>query len=178
MLRLIRPFALAALFAAGCGGSSDAPAELPPAPPGASPPDCGLASFRDEALQQTNAARAAARSCGGTPFGTAAALAWNDRLARAAADHSRDMATRGYFDHVSPDGGTLGQRLGAVGYEYRRAGENIALGPPTVGTVMQGWLDSPGHCANIMDGRFTEVGLACVRNANNRPYWTMVLGTR
>lgn len=177
MLPLVRLFALSVLVVAGCGGSSDSLPDLPPAPVGA-PADCGLAGFRDEALQRVNAARARPRTCGGLAFGAASALGWNDRLAQAAADHSRDMAERGYFDHTSPEGVTLGQRLAVVGYDYRSAGENIALGPSSVATVVQGWLDSPGHCANIMEARFSEMGLACARKGNERPYWTLDLGTR
>ncbi len=147
-------------------------------PVAAAVPDCSLPDFRNEALRLANQARASARTCGTTTYAAAPALAWNDRLQAAAAAHAQDMATRNYFSHESPEGGTLADRLRAAGYAYRAAGENIALGQPSLARVMEDWLGSPGHCENIMDARFREIALVCVRNASNRPVWVMELGTR
>jgi uncharacterized protein YkwD len=137
-----------------------------------------LPDVRDEGLRLTNQARAAARACGPANYAAAPALVWNDRLQQAATAHARDMAARGYFDHTSPEGGTLASRLQGAGYDYRSAGENIALGQPSTARVLEDWLGSPGHCQNIMEARFREMALACVRNAGNRPVWVMVLGSR
>jgi len=173
-------FALTSVVVAACGGSSDAPAEPPAPTPVASStlPDCGLPDFRNEALRLTNQARASARMCGTTNYPAAPGLVWNDRLQAAATAHAQDMAKRGYFAHESPEGGTLADRLRTAGYAYRAAGENIALGQPSVTVVMEDWLGSPGHCQNIMDARFREMALVCVRNSSNRPVWVMNLGTR
>lgn len=108
------------------------------------------------------------------------ALAWNPVLARTADRHSHAMATAGFFDHVDPQGRTVGARARAVGYRYRVVGENLAAGHPSIDEAVQGWLLSPSHCRNLIDPRFTEFGLARVRSTdpNDRygEYWTLVLG--
>lgn len=176
----LRLIALSTLVVAGCGGSSDAPADPPaPAPSNAAPlADCGLPDLRNEALRLANEARATARTCGPNTYAAAPALVWNERLQQAATAHAQDMAARGYFAHDSPEGGTLAGRLQAAGYDDRSAGENIALGQPSTSRVMADWLGSPGHCQNIMEARFRETALVCVRNGENRPVWVMVLGAR
>lgn len=189
----MRPLFLAALAAgvalSACGGSEspDAPAPAPPtaspAPSPAPPPSglsatCDLPDFQTELMERINAARAQARTCGAATYGATLALAWHDRLYAAAAGHSTDMATNNFFSHTGSGGSTLGTRLAAAGYGFRSAGENIAFNYRSVADVMAGWLGSPGHCANIMDSRFREVGVACVRNSRGEPYWTMDLGAR
>lgn len=86
------------------------------------------------------------------------------------------MRDRDYFAHENPQGPTLAARLAAVGYAYRAYGENIAAGYASLDVVMAGWLQSPGHCANIMSANFTEVGLALQTGGSYRTYWTMDLG--
>jgi len=139
---------------------------------------CGIAGLRESTLRRVNTARAAARSCGRQQMPAAPPLAWNDALFSAAARHSQDMARRDYFEHASPDGVRVGARLLAEGYRWRSVGENIAGGERSVETVMRGWMDSPGHCANIMNAQFTEIGLACAERQGSTwgTYWTMVLG--
>ena len=142
--------------------------------------DCGIASLRATVLQQVNAARAAARSCGPKPMKAARPLAWNRALAEAAEQHSVDMVARRYFDHVSPDGKRVSQRVTAQGYNWRMVGENLAGGDTTVNGVVSGWLKSPDHCQNIMSPAFSDIGVACVRQPGSQweNYWTMVLATR
>jgi uncharacterized protein YkwD len=152
-----------------------------PAPPSAEiTSDCGISRLRETVLQQVNAARAAARSCGAKPMKAAPALGWNRALAEAAEQHSVDMAVRRYFDHVSPDGKRVSQRVSAQGYKWKAVGENLAGGDGTVPGVLSGWLKSPEHCQNIMSPAFAEVGVSCVRQPGSRwgNYWTMVLATR
>ena len=147
-----------------------------PAPPAAH--TCGLSNFQSQMLQLVNARRAAGASCGSRgSFAPAAALAWNTRLTDAAYGHSRDMADNNYFSHTSLDGRTLGQRVTAAGYSWSALGENIAGGPSTVQQVVDGWMASDGHCANIMNANFTEIGVACAGNASSQwgRYWTMDL---
>jgi len=155
------------------GGPSTEPLETPvscTAPPEA---------VRRRALTLINAARAEARSCGSERFAAADAVSWNERLRDAAAAHSADMAEHNFFSHTGSDGGSLSQRVTASGYAWRRVGENIAAGQPDVATAVAGWLDSPGHCRNLMNPAFTEIALACVEDGGTdyTRYWTNVLAT-
>jgi len=111
-------------------------------------------------------------------FAPAPALAWNSQLTQAADAHSQDMAAKNYFSHTSADGRTLADRINATGYAWSGIGENIAAGYSTVNIVMDGWMSSDGHCANIMSPNFTAVGLACVPGTTSSTYstyWTMDL---
>lgn len=143
------------------------------------PPEktCNLGNFQQEMLDQINQARASSRSCGGTVMPAAAPLAWNGLLFDAAAAHALDMATNNYFDHASQDGRSFSQRISAAGYSWSAAGENIAAGQTSVERVMNAWLDSPGHCINIMSSNFSEVAVSCVRNDSTtyQLYWAMEL---
>jgi uncharacterized protein YkwD len=111
----------------------------------------------------TNNARARA-GCG--------PVAQSPRLNFAAWQHSRDMAGRGYFSHGSPGGGSPGSRVMAAGYRWSAYGENIAWGQRDAGTVMNDWMSSPGHRANILNCRFRNVGVAVAYNARGVPFWT------
>lgn len=141
---------------------------------------CNLANFRAEALALVNAYRAAGASCGASgTFAPTTALAWNDPLTQASLVHSDDMVARNFFSHTGSDGSSAGQRATAAGYVWRTWGENIAAGQTSVNQVMAGWLASPGHCANLLNPNFRDIGLACVSGgAGNtyRTYWTMTLG--
>ncbi len=128
-----------------------------------------------EILDQVNAVRAAGRRCGATPFKPAAPLSLDASLTRAALAHSTDMATHDRFDHQGSDSSTPAKRVERAGFgQHRIVGENIAAGAMTPGEVMKGWLASPPHCANIMDGRFTLIGIAYAENLRTRSavFWT------
>jgi uncharacterized protein YkwD len=186
--------ALCALLAA-CGGGGDvaAPAAdtATSATPAASSPvatpatstgsTCNLADFRASLLARINQIRASGANCGADGvFGAAAPLAWNDKLTIAAEGHSQDMAAKNYFSHTSADGRTLADRVSATGYAWSSLGENIAAGYLGVNAVMNGWIASPGHCANLMNAGFTEVGVVCVPGIAGdtfSTYWTMDLGS-
>jgi uncharacterized protein YkwD len=174
-------FALLLLLAA-CGGGGDE--AVAPAPSGGGSAvagaTCGLPNFVDAMMARVNQWRAAGADCGseGT-FGPAPALAWNNLLAQAAANHSQDMSAHNFFAHVGSDGSTLGQRVDAVGYPWSTLGENIAAGQTSVNQVVDGWIASPGHCANLLNPNFQDVGVACVAGAAGDQYptyWTMDLG--
>jgi uncharacterized protein YkwD len=178
----LRLLAIVAVLLAGCGGGggdggdpSPAPA---PSPSLAGDPTCGFASFQTDTLQLINQRRAAGASCGseGT-FGPAPPLAWNDRLAAAALSHAGDMAENDYFAHESRDGTTPAQRVSAAGYDWSTAGENIAAGQGSVPEVVNGWMNSPGHCANIMNSQFVHFGMACAADPDStyRHYWVLEL---
>ena len=99
-------------------------------------------------------------------------------LTEAAAAHSNDMVFANFFSHTGSDGSTLTSRVDAAGYGWSRLGENIAVGQTTINQVVDGWMASDGHCANIMNAAFRDIGVACVsgRASNTyRSYWTMDL---
>ncbi|WP_253194659.1 CAP domain-containing protein [Hydrogenophaga sp. A37] len=146
--------------------------------PGTADATCQLANFQVDLMQQINAARAVARSCGSTARPAATAVSWDAALAAAAARHSSDMAQNNFFSHTGSDGSTVGLRATAAGYSWSAIGENIAAGHTTVSEVMTGWLSSEGHCNNIMNSAYTHVALACVAKPGTTytRYWTMVLG--
>lgn len=129
-------------------------------------------------LAEVNRARAQARTCGTRRFAATTPLRWNPALANAALAHSQDMAGRDYFSHTAPGGGTVAERVGKQGYGWTRIGENIAAGAGSVSQAMQGWLASPGHCANLMNPEFTEMGAAYALNprSTHSLYWTQVFG--
>lgn len=124
-------------------------------------------------LDMVNKTRVSGCICGTTAMPAVAALAWNDLLAKAAYNHSKDMELNNYFSHVSGNNETTGDRMKAVGYNWRAYGENIALGQTTEEVVMNSWLKSEGHCKNIMNKSFKELGAG--RSGN---YWTQVFGAK
>lgn len=126
-------------------------------------------------LELVNAARAAGRRCGAQYFAPAAALTLDAGLTRAALAHSEEMARYAAFDHRGHDGSTPAQRVERAGYgAHRIVGENIAAGAMSPAEVTEGWLASSAHCENIMDGRFTQVGIAYAASPNPEAglYWT------
>ncbi|MDO8252192.1 MAG: CAP domain-containing protein [Rhodoferax sp.] len=142
---------------------------------------CGLngtAGIQAELLQRVNALRAAGAVCGSKTYAATTPLNWNSMLLTAATGHSSDMAKNNYFSHTSLDGRTFDQRITAAGYRFTAAGENIAAGQTSVQSVMTSWINSPGHCQNLMNPTYRDIGVACVRNdaATYRLYWTMDLG--
>ena len=123
-------------------------------------------------LVAINTIRAEGKMCGDVYFAQAEPLAWNGALESAARQHTEDMAQHEYFDHEGRDGSTVGDRVSREGYSWRRVGENIARYQETVADVVQDWADSPGHCANLMNPGFIEMGAA-----EENLYWTHVLGS-
>jgi uncharacterized protein YkwD len=99
------------------------------------------------------------------------------RLARAAQAHSVDMVRRAFFAHENPDGKQVWDRAVAAGYPYRKVAENIAAGQRTAREVVLGWMNSPGHRANILDGQLTQIGVGCAEGGTYGVYWTQVFGT-
>lgn len=127
----------------------------------------GLLRTTAEVLALTNAARAAA---GLRP------LAGDARLAAAAQAHSADMAERAFYAHTSPEGRAPWDRAAAAGSGHRSIGENIACGQRTPREVVQGWMDSPGHRANILGEDFTHLGAGFAGGGPAGTYWTQLFG--
>jgi uncharacterized protein YkwD len=152
-------------------------------------PQCEAPGFAAAALARINELRAAGADCRSSGrFAPAPALAWSTPLAQAAARHALDMAAQGLFSHTGSDGSSLSERVQAAGYAWRLVGENVAMGQADIDSVTAGWLARDGHCANLMDPRFTDAGLACrvaspaalapsSRSApsTHRLYWTLDL---
>ncbi|HEX6343144.1 CAP domain-containing protein [Umezawaea sp.] len=139
----------------------------PPAPPvEQTPPPTEAQGQEAKVLEITNRERAAA----GCP-----ALKADDRLAAAARGHSEDMAKQNYFDHKSKDGRSFVDRIKAAGYPSPGA-ENIAAGQPTPEAVMKGWMESPGHRANILNCGLTSLGTGVAKGGSFGIYWTQNFG--
>jgi uncharacterized protein YkwD len=88
------------------------------------------------------------------------------------------MARYDYFSHTGRDGSTVDSRATRAGYRWRAIGENIAAGQMDADAAVRGWINSPGHCANIMSPAFREMGAAFVVNTQSSQgiYWTQVFG--
>lgn len=129
-------------------------------------------------LERINAARGQARQCGGKPYAAAQPLAWNATLGGAAEAHSRAMANGNFFDHLDRDGRTPGDRAELAGYSGGLIGENIAAGQDRVDKVVDGWLASSGHCANLMNPGYRELGAAYATDPKSDAgiYWTALFG--
>lgn len=92
-------------------------------------------------------------------------------LARVAKYKSQDMHDKNYFSHTSPTYGSPFDMLKNFGISYNAAGENIAKGQTSATQVMEAWMNSSGHRANIMDAKFTHIGVGYVEDGN---YWTQM----
>jgi uncharacterized protein YkwD len=103
-------------------------------------------------------------------------LTMHTGCSQVAYNHSADMDLRDFFDHVNPDGLNPFQRMQAAGIGYSAAGENIAAGYQTAAAVMNGWMNSPGHRANILNANFTEIGIGVRQGSTGQygTYWTQV----
>jgi uncharacterized protein YkwD len=125
-----------------------------------------LAGYEAEVIRLTNVERAKA-GCG--------ALTTDARLTNAARLHSQDMVTKNFFSHTGSNGSTFVTREQAAGYPSPSA-ENIAWGQRTPADVMNAWMNSAGHKANILGCGSHAVGVGVVLNANGAPYWTQDFG--
>lgn len=103
------------------------------------------------------------------------ALTIDDKLMLAAQRHSQDQADHKTMSHDGSDGSDVGDRLDRVGYAWRAYGENVAWNQQTPAAVMDAWMNSSGHRANILNCSFTEIGVGVARS--NGPYWTQDFGT-
>ena len=176
------------LLLSGCGGGGDGdgnvtgPGGSVIPPPGGNAPDPGVADIRDDLLATVNQVRSVNQICGNTPYGPAPPVAWSDAIAMAAYLHSEDMALNGFFSHTGSDGSSAGERISRQGYPWTTYGENIAVVYPSVSSVIQGWLGSEGHCRNLMDPAYTEIGAGyAVGPYGGNPdvrYWTFDLADR
>ena len=142
------------------------PTEVPESPA----PETASSDRANSIVQQTNAERARAG---------ATSLRSSSRLMQAAQLHAEQMARLGRLEHVlsgaqypRPE-----DRLAAAGYQWSSYAENIAMGQSSAATVMDSWMRSSGHRANILSTSNTEIGVGFARDSAGRPYWVQVFGT-
>ena len=196
-----------ALFLAACGGSSGSgsvsdsqaasqdESNLTQDPPATSTPDTTtsfnlgntpqavidqcMSEADKEMLTQVNNARSQTRNCGADNYPAVAILNWHCTLEDVAYEHSRDMGDHNFFSHTGSDGLQSADRVSNAGYDWSTVGENIAAGQQTIDAVMTAWLNSPGHCVNIMHSSYTEFGAASytVDGSDFPIYWTQVFAT-
>ncbi len=140
---------------------------------GSSEPPLASTVNKTTLLQLVNDVRKTGCQCGDTWYGPAAAVSWNSQLETAALHHSSDMKQKNYFSHEAPDGSDAGDRIQRAGYQWGAFGENIGMGYANEQAVIRGWLASPGHCRNIMNKLYKEMGVARVGS-----YWTMVMASK
>ncbi len=141
-------------------------AETPVAAPdntAAETPAAGsIGAYEQQVVDLVNQERAAA----GLP-----ALKVNAKLSGVAEKKAEDLRDNNYFDHQSPTYGSPFDMMKQFGIQYTTAGENIAKGQRTPAEVMNGWMNSPGHRANILNADFTEIGVGYVTDSNGGTYW-------
>ena len=112
--------------------------------------DTLASSYREQVCELVNETRA---QNGLTPMKLSA------RLSNVAQNHASDMANQGYFSHKNPLGESSFDRMAKEGISYTAAGENIAKGQQTPRDVMNSWMNSPGHRANILSKKFNKLGV-------------------
>ncbi len=132
--------------------------------------------IKEKMVVLINKARSQSRNCGYKIFTPAGKVEWNPTLARAALEHSVDMATGDFVSHEGSDGSEVSDRVEKLDYEWQMVGENISVGRESSEEVVAAWLRSPVHCEVLMQQRITEIGGACFHNKDtkNKTYWTVV----
>lgn len=145
------------------------PLLLKPAPtPAPATPTPPTTDFEEQVMALTNQERLA-HGC--------ASLTMNARLRAAAEGHSEDMAVNDLFSHTGSNGSSPADRIQAQGYSYSTWGENIAAGYASPESVVDGWMNSEGHRANILNCGFIHIGVGYYylqNDTGNRHYWTQV----
>jgi uncharacterized protein YkwD len=125
---------------------------------------------KDKILELVNGIRATGCDCGGESMPAVSPLSWDDKLGQAALAHSKDMEDTGDMSHEGSDGSSASDRIEAAGYDWSTWGENVARNYATEQEVFNAWLESSGHCKNMMAEKYEELGVAM-----SGSYWTMVL---
>jgi len=139
------------------------PTATPAPKPTTAPTSGNYSAFQQKILELVNVERA---------NNGLKSLTMNAELSKVATLKSKDMANLNYFSHTSPTYGSPFEMMKQFGISYRAAGENIAMGQTSPEQVMQGWMNSPGHRANILNASFTQLGVGVAKDSNGRIYWT------
>jgi uncharacterized protein YkwD len=190
LIKLLSTILLSNLFIA-CGSTDNSVAIA-----GVEHRQIDISVQEQELLDAINKARSVKRDCypdddSRGVVGPSPKLYWNDELYASALEHSTDLAMSDTFSHygsgteydITGNGepSIFYERIVANGYSnYYSVGENIAGGQETLDEVMYAWLNSPGHCENIMNPNYTEVGVAIVTEADSTYgiYWTQNFGSK
>lgn len=137
------------------------------------------AQLEDEVVTEVNIARSSSQNCGvnGT-FPAQPPLTMDPKLREAARCHSLDMAENDFFSHTGSNGSSFSQRAGTAAYDGFANTENIGAGYGSAAAVVAGWVDSDGHCRNLMNASADEIGIGYVSRAGTQwtRYWTMMTG--
>jgi len=137
------------------------------------------AAVRARVLELVNEARSHKRRCGMKVYRPAEPVRLVASLNRAALRHAEDMAQHSFMGHTGRDGSSPGKRAISAGYSWRVVGENVASGSTTPEQAVADWLESPGHCATLMSGNFTDMGVAFAVNPASTAgiYWSQVFAS-
>ena len=144
--------------------------------PYATPSKAEATAMTRRVLELINEARGRQRRCGNDVYQPAGPLTLVPTLSKAALAHARDMASHSFMRHKGSDGSSPAQRATRAGYSWRSVGENVASGSATPEQAVQDWLNSPGHCANLMSATYSETGIAVVVDPESAAviYWAQV----
>jgi uncharacterized protein YkwD len=130
-------------------------------------------------LELVNEARSHKRRCGMRSYRPVGPVKLVTALNRAALRHAEDMARHSFMGHVGRDGSVPGDRALRAGYSWRAIGENVAQGSNTPEQAVADWLASPEHCATLMNGTYSEMGVAFAVNPDSAAgiYWSQVFAS-
>lgn len=181
---------LGAMFLCGCSSEDDDSDRVPKSPIGpedlspADPVTCAetedwdpaFAQLEEDVLSAVNAERVSGASCGDERFKPTHPLVMDPALQCAARLHSRDMAERAFFSHDNPSNEDPWERIDAAGFKGFAGGENIAAGRGSGQDTVDQWMESPGHCSNIMNPDFTLIGVGYYPGGEYQHLWTQTFG--
>ncbi len=134
------------------------------------------AALLDHVYEHLNAIRTRGGRCGGTEFPPSPPLARSPALDLAARAHAEDMARNSFLAHTGSDGSNPGDRVTRTAYHWESVAENVASGQTSADDIAATWLESPGHCENLMDAKYADTGIAYALNPGDGRdiYWVQV----
>ncbi len=175
---------IAALLLSSCGVSDYINSKkISRAPVYKAPAKSSQCEISEQRIKRTvnyiNSIRAIPQNCGGKEYDQTNDISWNEALYNAAFIHSQDMAQNSNLSHTGSNNSLAGIRISSVGYKWRSVAENISGGTETPEQTIDRWMASSGHCHNIMNPAYTEIGMACASEKSSEygVYWTLVLAS-
>lgn len=165
----------------GCSGSEESDSQVLTdiAKAGEEAALCDDVDISPRLVEAINEARAETQVCRDVQFPATSPVTWVTTLREATDIHADDMATNNFFSHQGTDGSFVDDRATLVGYDFKKVGENLAAGFETPEQTVKAWLESgDGHCENLMDPSFDNIGASCRFNADSlhKTYWAMTMG--
>ena len=119
---------------------------------------CNVSDSITQLLKLSNASRAVSKTCGGDKYEATAPLKLHCGLSRAAQRHVNDLDKNNFLSHRGSDGSSFTSRIDDVGFDWIASAENLAQGSVTAQGTLQQWLESPAHCANLMNEKYLYWG--------------------